>query len=619
MAEVEFLFNGTQTLIQCNKDDKFIDILSKFLDKTKLNPDSLCFLYSGKLIENKEQTFAELANNADKERNKMVITINESEKIDDREKEPIIKPKYIICPRCKENCCISFKDYRIRFYNCINEHVIEGIGLEEYESTQSLDESKIICDDCKTNNKSNSYNNTFYRCNTCKFNLCPLCFNKHEKTHNIIDYEDKNYICPNHNYPYSLYCKSCKKNLCITCEMEHNNNINTDNHPKSEEKKEEKPEEIELKKNNLDEELVNINQKMEEARNTINNLSKKSIAALKALNRETENTRTPLRLAAIIYYKVALKKIKVKCEWEDVKNAISKENFIDTIKNAKPEDLGDKVVNIIEKEIKDPMNHWNIGRIKSAFTEVGILAEFVESLITVAKLSNKSHQSSKKLEELKDKKSDNSNEIKKVEHEIISFGKIMQTKETLLSKSNNYKEIKEVFISNIKDIIHKLNQVIKNVELLYKINEDIFQNEPKKINYEIIQNLNENNIDYCFKNLEEINKEKDLTNKLKSIMKIYDSIENKDDEIRIIYKIDEGKDKIKILNENFVKNNKDKGKIIYENKEFELKEFFDVKTIKAEKVEIKLKGIKNIDFKEMLDECPSFHSITKWNKDIQSI
>ena len=35
MAEVEFLFNGTQTLIQCNKDDKFIDILSKILDKTK--------------------------------------------------------------------------------------------------------------------------------------------------------------------------------------------------------------------------------------------------------------------------------------------------------------------------------------------------------------------------------------------------------------------------------------------------------------------------------------------------------------------------------------------------------------------------------------------------------
>ena len=205
MAEIEFLYNGTQTLIQCNQNDKFIDILSKFLDKTKLNPDNLCFLYSGKLIENKEQTFEEISNNADKERNKMSIIINESEKIDDREKDTILKPKYIICPQCNENCYISFKDYRIRFYNCINEHSIEGIGLEEYESTQSLDESTIKCDDCKSNNKSNSYKKTFYRCNTCSFNLCPLCYNKHERTHDIIDYEDKNNICPKHNYPYSSY------------------------------------------------------------------------------------------------------------------------------------------------------------------------------------------------------------------------------------------------------------------------------------------------------------------------------------------------------------------------------------------------------------------------------
>ena len=617
MAEIEFLYKGTQTLIQSNRDDKFIDIISKFLDKTKLNPDSLCFLYSGKLIENKEQTFAEIANNVDKERNKMEIIVNESEKIDDREKDSKLKSKYIICPQCNENCYISFKDFRIKFYNCINWHSIEGIGLEEYESIQSLDESKIKCDDCKINNKSNSDKKSFYRCNTCGFNLCPLCFNKHDKTHNIIDYEDKNYICPKHNNPYSSYCKSCKKNLCTTCEMEHINNINTDNHPKNEEKSEEN----ELKKKKLDEELTNANLKMEKARNSICNMSTKSIAALRALKTETNNTKIPLKLAAIIYYKVASKKIKEKCDWNDTKNAISKENFIDKIKNAKPEDLGDKVINIIEKEIKDPDNNWNINRIKKAFTEVGIIAEFIESLFTVAILSNKSLQLSKKPEELKEKKEkedDKSNEIKKEEHEIISFGKIMQTKESLLNKLNNYKEIKEVFISNVKDIIHKLNQVIENVELLYKINEDIIKNEPKKINYEILQNLNDNDIDYCFKNLEEINKEKDLINQLKGIMNIYESIDNKNDEVRIFYKIDGGKDEIKILDGNFVKNNKDKCKIIYENKEYELEEFFDVKEIKAKKFGIKLKGIKIIDFKEMLDQCPSFQSLTKRNQNIQN-
>ena len=99
-------------------------------------------------------------------------------------------------------------------------------------------------------------------------------------------------------------------------------------------------------------------------------------------------------------------------------------------------------------------------------------------------------------------------------------------------------------------------------------------------------------------------------------MNIYESIDNKNDEVRIFYKIDGGKDEIKILDGNFVKNNKDKCKIIYENKEYELEEFFDAKEIKAEKFGIKLKGIKNIDFKEMLDQCPSFQSLTKRNKNI---
>ena len=63
----------------------------------------------------------------------------------------------------------------------------------------------------------------FFRCNICEKNLCPLCKDKHDKNHIIIDYEDKNYICRKHNYSYTLYCKSCKKNICIYCEVSHKN------------------------------------------------------------------------------------------------------------------------------------------------------------------------------------------------------------------------------------------------------------------------------------------------------------------------------------------------------------------------------------------------------------
>ena len=62
-----------------------------------------------------------------------------------------------------------------------------NISLEEYENTQKVNLSKIICDECKIKNKGNSYKQIFYRCNTCKKNLCPLCKEKHLENHYIIN------------------------------------------------------------------------------------------------------------------------------------------------------------------------------------------------------------------------------------------------------------------------------------------------------------------------------------------------------------------------------------------------------------------------------------------------
>ena len=228
MSEVEFTYKGTSTIIQCNQDDTFKAILEKLFAKIEINPDTIYYLYSGKVLEKKEgQTFSSMANKLDKERNKMNIQILDSEKPEEKGPDSLIKSKDIICPECKENCFISVNNFKIRLYGCTNEHDIDGIALEDFEKTQKIDESKILCDECKVVNKMNAYKKIFYRCNICKKNLCPLCKNKHETTHNIIDYEDKNYICPLHNYPYSLYCKTCQKNLCISCEMEHNEILNS--------------------------------------------------------------------------------------------------------------------------------------------------------------------------------------------------------------------------------------------------------------------------------------------------------------------------------------------------------------------------------------------------------
>ena len=63
----------------------------------------------------------------------------------------------------------------------------------------------------------------YYICNTCNKNMCPLCKSNHDKSHMIINYEDKNYICKKHNDPFTKFCKTCNQDICIICENEHKN------------------------------------------------------------------------------------------------------------------------------------------------------------------------------------------------------------------------------------------------------------------------------------------------------------------------------------------------------------------------------------------------------------
>ena len=57
-------------------------------------------------------------------------------------------------------------------------------------------------------------------------NLFPLCKSSHNKRHDIIDFNQNNYICFNHSEKYSSFCKKCKINLCIECESSHKDKDN---------------------------------------------------------------------------------------------------------------------------------------------------------------------------------------------------------------------------------------------------------------------------------------------------------------------------------------------------------------------------------------------------------
>jgi len=220
MAEVLFIYEGQIIIIQCNFEDKIKDIIKKFKNKIKIEDNNLCYIYDGNKI-NTELSFNQIAKENDKYENKINILVYNNKNKENEIENEIISNE-IICPECKENILINIKDYKINLYECKNGHKLESISLNEYENMQKINLSKIICNDCYKYNKNNIYNEEFYICNECGINLCPLCKFKHNKNHNIINYNDKNSICKNHNDKYIKYCKECKENICFSCINEHN-------------------------------------------------------------------------------------------------------------------------------------------------------------------------------------------------------------------------------------------------------------------------------------------------------------------------------------------------------------------------------------------------------------
>ena len=216
-VEIVFNYNGINIIIKCGKHEKFKEICKNFRRQTKTEGKPLFFIYSGSQISNDELSFKELANYDDRKRKKMNILVNDIEDTESSQSQYFIKSKEIICPECKESTKFKIENYNIILYECKNKHETDLL-FDEFDKSQNINISKIFCQKCN-NNKGNIYNNSFYKCNICNINLCPICNSKHDKNHNVINYDNKNYICEEHNKGYESYCEDCKKNLCKKCEL----------------------------------------------------------------------------------------------------------------------------------------------------------------------------------------------------------------------------------------------------------------------------------------------------------------------------------------------------------------------------------------------------------------
>ena len=185
MEEINFNYNGINTIIQCLNDDYFKDICKKFASKIQVDYDNLIFIYGGELL-NLELKYNQIIKQLDINIINILVYDKNSTYINKNER--IIKSKDIICPKCGEICRIKIKDYQIKLNECKNSHEY-NLLLNEFENTQNINESKIICNNCN-NNKSKTFNNKFYICGICNINLCPICKSKHNKEHKLIDYDN---------------------------------------------------------------------------------------------------------------------------------------------------------------------------------------------------------------------------------------------------------------------------------------------------------------------------------------------------------------------------------------------------------------------------------------------
>ena len=190
--------------------------MERLSNKINVPKNDIYGLYNGKILD-EEMKEDEIKKDENYKKKILIYEYDKSIVVNN-----IIKSKEVICPKCKENCLIKLKDYKITLYDCSQNHET-NLSINEFDESQKINISNIKCNTCNIKNKGNTYNNEFYKCLNCHINICPLCKSSHNNQHSIINYDKRNFICNQHGEAFFGYCKDCKKNICSNCEDDLNN------------------------------------------------------------------------------------------------------------------------------------------------------------------------------------------------------------------------------------------------------------------------------------------------------------------------------------------------------------------------------------------------------------
>lgn len=169
----------------------------------------------------------------------------------------------------------------------------------------------------------------------------------------------------------------------------------------------------------VNKELKEVQPKLDEAKRAVDNMPARLISEIKSMKVSTAKTLTTLRIVANIYNYVTKKVINKKLEWNDVRTALSKEDFLLVIKNLN--EVPEKIVQYVNEEINNPGNEWNIEVIKKASQAVGILASWIEATICFSEIANSVEPLTKEIKDLEEKRNQVEQEYKIIENEIIEL------------------------------------------------------------------------------------------------------------------------------------------------------------------------------------------------------
>ena len=221
MVEVEFNMNQDSTVIHARLEELFQAVINKFIQKSSIAPNSVYYIVNGMPVD-PQKTVERHMNNLNKQNKKILVLVNSIGPNSQTKEDVMVQSKDIICPQCKEPCRFTVENCKIKLFECINNHTFNNIKFTNFAKTQEINISEIICSICKFKNRGNSVNHEFFFCFTCKQNICTLCKSKHYSNHNIMNYDQKNFICLKHNDVFFKYCEDCHSNICYSCDNEHN-------------------------------------------------------------------------------------------------------------------------------------------------------------------------------------------------------------------------------------------------------------------------------------------------------------------------------------------------------------------------------------------------------------